>query len=347
MYTPRPLDLSTLDAAAAHYAAAFTRGNKKSRAGNLVDGPGYVMQDLYRLRYRDEHDWTTQRVAELLEPSDVPNFKRQAASTFEPRRDEVLEQELATWLAIRPDGTHIEGRRGRVQIGSRFVGKTVRSFERREKPRGLARLLGRKGQLIEVRQIPKRLYWPVFAGEVEERQRIERAERGYDEGGADRIDALPETAHAWSEIQEFLATNPRLSATAAIAMADALATIIDGGSTAATIRGRTGTQPADPDATESGTLLFTLTMSAPAFGGGATDGSPGGLLTADSIADDSSADATGTLGYCRLGSTGTGADDLVDGEAGTSGADFNFNTLAIVSGAVISLTSMTLTMPQS
>ncbi len=143
-----------------------------------------------------------------------------------------------------------------------------------------------------------------------------------------------------------MANNPRLSANCAIDACDAIVDRLDLGSTDATIRGRTGTQPSDPDATESGTLLFTLTMSATAFGA-AADGAPGGVATAASITDDSSADATGTLAYCRIGSTGTGADDEIDGEAGTSGADFNFNTVSIVSGSTVSMTSLTVTVPQT
>jgi len=143
-----------------------------------------------------------------------------------------------------------------------------------------------------------------------------------------------------------MALNTRLAAATAIAACNAVVDALDGGTTAATIRGRTGTQPADPDAAESGTLLFTLTCTDPAFGG-AVDGAPGGVATASAITDDSSADATGTLTYCRAGATGTGADDIIDGEAGTSGADFNFNTVSIVSGSTVSMTSWTVTMPQT
>ena len=143
-----------------------------------------------------------------------------------------------------------------------------------------------------------------------------------------------------------MALNTRIAAVAAIAACDAIVDRLDLGTTAATIRGRSGTQPADPDAAESGTLLFTLTCSDPAFGA-AVDAAPGGRATANSITDDSSADATGTLAYCRAGATGTGADDVIDGEAGTSSADFNFNTVSIVSGSTVSMTSWTVTMPQT
>ncbi len=130
---------------------------------------------------------------------------------------------------------------------------------------------------------------------------------------------------------------------------DAIVDNLDEGAGAAVIQGRSGAQPADPDTAVSGTLLFTLTCSDPAFGA-AADAAPGAIATASAITDDSSADATGTLGYCRASSTADGAtpaDDHIDGEAGTSGADFNFNTLAIVSGATISMTSWTVTLPEA
>ena len=84
--------------------------------------------------------------------------------------------------------------------------------------------------------------------------------------------------------------------------------------------------------------------------GAATDDAPGALKTANAITDDSSADATGTLGYCRASSSSvadTPLVDQIDGEAGTSGADWIFNTLEIVSGAVVSITSWLLRQAES
>lgn len=143
-----------------------------------------------------------------------------------------------------------------------------------------------------------------------------------------------------------MANNFRISNAAAIAMADTFDDQVNIGSTASVIDIRSGAQPADPDTTATGTLLATLTFSDPAFGG-ATDGAPGGLLTASAITSDSSADATGTAGYFRIRATGTGADDVADGEVGTSGADLNMNTVSITSGSTVSITSMTVTMPES
>jgi hypothetical protein len=53
----------------------------------------------------------------------------------------------------------------------------------------------------------------------------------------------------------------------------------------ATLRGYTGTQPADPDATETGTLLFTLTMIDPAFGVAADD-APEAIAAEGAITDE-------------------------------------------------------------
>ena len=128
-------------------------------------------------------------------------------------------------------------------------------------------------------------------------------------------------------------------------MADAFNTSVNIGSTAANIAIRTGAQPADPDSAETGTLLATLVCSDPMFIG-ATDAAPGALLTASAITSDTSADATGTAGYFRIKATGTGADDVADGECGTSRSDLNFNTTAITSGSTVSITSFTVTHPE-
>lgn len=138
----------------------------------------------------------------------------------------------------------------------------------------------------------------------------------------------------------------RISNAAAKAMADTFDDQVNIGSTASVLDVRTGAQPADPDTAATGTLLATLTFSDPAFGA-ASDGNPGGLLTASSITQDSSADATGTAGYFRIRATGTGADDVADGECGTSGSDLNFNTTSITSGSAVSITSLTVTMRET
>ena len=103
-----------------------------------------------------------------------------------------------------------------------------------------------------------------------------------------------------------MATNTRISNECAILACDAVVDNLDEGTSNAVIQGRTGTQPADPDTAVTGTLLFTLPCSDPAFGN-ASDAAPGGQATASAVTDDSSADATDTLGYCRVSATNDGS----------------------------------------
>jgi hypothetical protein len=116
---------------------------------------------------------------------------------------------------------------------------------------------------------------------------------------------------------------------------DAIALLANSGK----LRIYTGSMPATPETAVSGTLLAELTMNATAFGAAA-----GGVITANAITADTSADATGTAGTYRLfKSDGTTA--LWDGTVGTSGSDLNLNSVAIQSGAQVSVSSMTYTLP--
>lgn len=84
------------------------------------------------------------------------------------------------------------------------------------------------------------------------------------------------------------------------------------------------------------TLLAELALSATAAGSASS-----GVLTFSSITNDSSANATGTATWFRI--TTSGGTHVIDGNVGTSGSDLNFNTTSFVSGAVISVTSLTIT----
>ena len=99
------------------------------------------------------------------------------------------------------------------------------------------------------------------------------------------------------------------------------------------------------DAITNQTLLGTLTMSATSFPA-ATDGNPGGLLTANAIASDTSADATGTAAFFRI-VTQVGGTTIAQGTVGTAACDLNLNTTAITAGSTIAITSMTITMPEA
>lgn len=307
----RTLDTATLDQAARDYAGFFMQPNRKSRTGqSWVSGPERIKQDFFAFDFKDEFDYLFQKIRDELGKNARADFDALAKAHFKPRDDKVLAKLLADKLAITPDGEHIEGKIGSVEIGTRVVNRIPKIVTLRS---------GR--QVV----LPKKFVWPVYAGEGHERIRPN--------GGA--ADPLPETA----EPLPLGANVTNISAEACIAALDAIAGRLDEGDAAANIRGRTGAQPADPDATETGTLLFTLPCSDPAVSSAVDDTDGSCSATFDTITDDSSADATGTLGYCRVAATGTGADDHIDGNAGTSDEAFVFNTVSIVSGSTVSMTS--------
>lgn len=108
-------------------------------------------------------------------------------------------------------------------------------------------------------------------------------------------------------------------------------------STSGFLRIYSGTQPANPDTALSGnTMLANLPLSS-TFAAGAS----GGVLTANAITTESSADNTGTATFFSL-VTSAGV-RIIDGSVGTSGADMTINTTAIVSGAAVACSSLTVT----
>lgn len=139
-----------------------------------------------------------------------------------------------------------------------------------------------------------------------------------------------------------MANTPFFSDAATQAAVDAVAALCNSG----TLKIYTGSQPTDANtALGAQTLLGTLTFASTAFGASSASGSAGSKVvtaTANTITDDTSADNTGTATWFRaLKSDGTTA--VFDGSVGTSGCDLNLTTTSIVSGADISVTSMTIT----
>lgn len=107
-----------------------------------------------------------------------------------------------------------------------------------------------------------------------------------------------------------------------------------------------GSQPADADAAVGGgTILAELTMNATAFTSPSAVASTDHVLTANAITQDSSANATGTAAWFRLFQS-DGTTPLMDGTVGTAGCDLNLNTVSIVSGGAVSVTSFTITFPK-
>jgi hypothetical protein len=69
------------------------------------------------------------------------------------------------------------------------------------------------------------------------------------------------------------------------------------------------------------------------------------VATAASITSDTSADNTDTATWARIAdSNGT---TIMDVTVGTSGDDINFNTVSFVTGATVSITSLTYTQPKT
>ena len=130
-----------------------------------------------------------------------------------------------------------------------------------------------------------------------------------------------------------MALNPKFSNTCVNAEADAVGNALNTGY----IRIYDGSQPANADtAVGAQVLLAELRFGADAF-----PAAVAGLLTANAITSDSSANATGTAAWARiLASDGTTV--YFDGTVGTSAANVILNTLSIVAGAVVSCSALTL-----
>lgn len=137
-----------------------------------------------------------------------------------------------------------------------------------------------------------------------------------------------------------MALAPSISTAARNDAANAAVDRLDLGTSAAELRIYSGTKPTDVNAALSGnTLLAALVMSDPAFGNAAT-----GVATAAAINSDTSADATGTATFFRMGQVSSGTFTAeIQGEVGTSGSDLNLSSTSITAGGTVSVTSFTYT----
>lgn len=133
----------------------------------------------------------------------------------------------------------------------------------------------------------------------------------------------------------------------ALVMLNALVDRCEEGTPPAEIKIYAGTVPTDADTALSGnTLLGTLTFSNPAFEA-ATDDNPGATVDADTITDDSSADATGTASFYRV-VTGTAGTVLWQGDitATGGGGDMELVSVSITIGQPIQVSSFTMKHPE-
>ena len=140
-----------------------------------------------------------------------------------------------------------------------------------------------------------------------------------------------------------MALNPYLTQARGAAMLDSVVDALDTGG-AGSLKFYTTAQAATANtALGAQILLATLTFSATAFGA-ATTADPS-VATAAAITSDSSADATNTVAWCRWANGS--ATTILDCSAGISSGvfDVEFNTDAFVTGATVSVTALTVTMP--
>lgn len=140
-----------------------------------------------------------------------------------------------------------------------------------------------------------------------------------------------------------MAFDPRISNAAAIEMLDTLTAMLDVGG-GGYIEIRNGSIPTDVDAAATGTLLSTLQLSNPAFDP-AVDLNPGARATANAITQDPAAVASGDASYFRAyRNDGTA---IIQGTVDTSNADMIVDNLTIAAGAIVSVTSWTITHGES
>lgn len=100
------------------------------------------------------------------------------------------------------------------------------------------------------------------------------------------------------------------------------------------IRIYSGTAPANIDTALSGnTLLAEATFGATAFGAPSN-----AAMTANAITGDISADATGTATFFRWFKS-DGTTPLTQGTVGTSGAELNLNSVSLIAGGTVNITS--------
>jgi hypothetical protein len=121
-------------------------------------------------------------------------------------------------------------------------------------------------------------------------------------------------------------------------MVNAEANVVGDALNSGYIRVYDGSQPANANtAVGAQTLLAEMRFAADAFGAASN-----GTITANAIASDSSANATGTATWARiLASDGTTV--WMDGSVGTSDANVVLATTSIVAGAVVSCSALTIT----
>ena len=130
----------------------------------------------------------------------------------------------------------------------------------------------------------------------------------------------------------------KISDLARNAAVNAVTLLVDAGAPPGKLKIYSGAAPTNTTDADSGTLLATLTMSNASFGAAAT-----GTATAAAITSDTNAAATGTAGYFRLKNAALVT--VLQGSVGVSSSDINFDSVSIIAGGTVAMTSLTLTQP--
>lgn len=131
-----------------------------------------------------------------------------------------------------------------------------------------------------------------------------------------------------------MTTEVTLTVEARNAQADALARLLDGGS----VKVYSGTPPANVSTALSGnTLLATCQLNATS-----APAASGGVLTFNSITDDSDIDASGTASFYRLFKT-DGTTAVIQGSVATSGGSMTIADTALVAAGTLSISALTYT----
>ena len=325
----RTLNVATLDVAAQGWVGQWYNPTvwSKTVKERAIGGRDWVIQSFHNADYMDEFEHLMPRFLAELGPTAKKDFLSATDGVFTKRNVADFEEVLARKLAINPAGEHIKGKVGTGICGQRLGG--IHTIEV-ETPKSLAyrrrNKLDKSHRRTWLKVVPCRI--DIYEGEVEEHGHQNLADFIRDMSGA---------------------TVMNIDAATAVDALDAVVDAVDAGAGAAVIDIRSGAQPVDPDAAASGTRAAALVMAGTAFGA-AADQSDGTVdAAAAAIADSTSETATQTAGYFVVGSTTTPPtliDQMISGEVGTSGADMNFNTVAFVSGATVSITSYVITLSQ-
>ncbi len=135
--------------------------------------------------------------------------------------------------------------------------------------------------------------------------------------------------------------NVRIADTTRDAMMDEFAVQCDVG-TGAAITIYDGAQPANADVAVGGQMILAELIADATM----WSASSNGVLTLDTVADDVSANNTGTASWARILTQIAGA-TVFDCDVGTSGTTIILNTVAIVGGGTVSITSGTMTFADS